>query len=186
MKACIVCLMLIAAPCFAAGNPRIGLVLSGGGARGLAHIGVLKALEKQHIHVDAIAGTSIGAIIGALYASGKSPEEIEKIALSMDWGAALEDLPPRDHLSFRRKQDSRANDVKTQVTLDNGVLHLPKGAVQGQNLQLMLQRQFRSVSDITDFDRLQIPFRAVASDLVTGEPVVFRSGSLATAKASRI
>ncbi|MCB1647691.1 MAG: patatin-like phospholipase family protein, partial [Pseudomonadales bacterium] len=164
-----------------AAEPRIGLVLSGGGARGLAHIGVLRALEEQGVRVHAIAGTSMGAIVGALYASGRSPDELEEIALSLNWAEAFADQPTRDKLSFRRKQDSRDYLVKTQATLKGGVVSLPKGVIQGQNLQLILQRQFFHVSDITDFDKLPIPFRAVASDLVTGEPVVFSGGSLATA-----
>ncbi|XOV87135.1 MAG: patatin-like phospholipase family protein [Pseudomonadota bacterium] len=160
---------------------RIGLVLSGGGARGLAHIGVIRALEEQNIKVHAIAGTSMGAIVGALYASGKTVDELEEIARTMDWSQAFSDLPPRDRLSFRRKQDTRGNVATAGLTLNGGIVSLPKGVVQGQNLQLMLQQQFVHVSDINDFDRLGIPFRAVASDLVTGEAVVFRRGSLATA-----
>ncbi len=160
---------------------RIGLVLSGGGARGLAHIGVIRALEEQNIKIHAIAGTSMGAIVGALYASGKTPDELEEIARTMDWSQAFSDLPPRDRLSFRRKQDTRSNVATAELTLNGGIVSLPKGVVQGQNLQIMLQQQFVHVSDINDFDRLKIPFRAVASDLVTGEAVVFRRGSLATA-----
>lgn len=178
-------LLMILLPVISAGAhaepQRVGLVLSGGGARGLAHIGVIRALEEQNIKIDAIAGTSMGAIVGALYASGRSPDEMEAIALSMDWSQALADLPPRDRMSFRRKQDSRENLLKAQATFDNAVISLPKGVVQGQNLQVILQDQFLHVSDITDFDALPIRFRAVAGDLVTGEAVVFESGSLATA-----
>jgi NTE family protein len=161
--------------------PRIGLVLSGGGARGLAHIGVIRALEERNIKIHAITGTSMGAIVGALYASGKTPDELEAIATGIDWSEAFSDEPSRDQLSYRRKQDARDYLSKTQATLDGGVINLPKGVIQGQNLQIMLQRLFVHVSQITDFDYLKIPFRAVASDLVTGEAVVFSSGSIATA-----
>lgn len=161
--------------------PRVGLVLSGGGARGLAHIGVIRALEERNIKIHAITGTSMGAIVGALYASGKTPDELEAIATSIDWSEAFSDESPRDQLSYRRKQDSRDYLSKTQATLDGGVINLPKGVIQGQNLQIMLQRLFVHVSQITDFDRLKIPFRAVASDLATGEAVVFSSGSISTA-----
>jgi len=161
--------------------PRIGLVLSGGGARGLAHIGVIRALEERNIKIHAITGTSMGAIVGALYASGKNPDEIEAIALGINWSDAFSDEPARDKLSYRRKKVSRDYLVKTQATLDGGIINLPKGVIQGQNLQLMLQRLFLHVSQVTNFDHLKIPFRAVASDLVTGDAVVFASGSLATA-----
>jgi NTE family protein len=162
-------------------SPRIGLVLSGGGARGLAHIGVIRALEERNIKIHAITGTSMGAIVGALYASGKTTDELEAIAMGIDWSEAFSDEPARDQLSYRRKQDSRDYLVKTQATLDGGVINLPKGVIQGQNLQIILQRLFVHVSQITHFDHLKIPFRAVASDLVTGEAVVFSSGSLSTA-----
>jgi|TARA_B100000315_G_scaffold259592_1_gene316225 NTE family protein len=162
-------------------RPKIGLVLGGGGARGLAHIGVIRALEERNIKIDAIAGASMGAIVGALYASGKTPDEMERITITLDWGRAFADEPPRESLSFRRKQDSRDYLVKAQATLKGGVLSLPKGVVQGQNLQQMLQNLYLHASDITDFDKLPIPYRAVAADLATGEAVVFKSGDLATA-----
>ena len=88
-----------------ADRPRIGLVLGGGGARGAAHIGVLQELERQRIPVDVVVGTSMGAIVGGLYASGQTPEELETLVKTLDWGAALRDTPSREHLSFRRKLD---------------------------------------------------------------------------------
>lgn len=156
----------------------VGLVLSGGGARGLAHIGAIKALEEQGIRVNAIAATSMGAVVGALYASGRTPAEMAYIATHLDWGEAFSDQPQREKLSFRRKQDSRKYLVKAHATFDGGQLKLPKGIVQGQNLQLILQRQFVHVSHITNFDELPIPFRLVAADIVTGDAVVISSGSL--------
>lgn len=171
----------IAADAAAESRPKIGLVLGGGGARGLAHIGVIRALEEQNIQIDAIAGTSMGAIIGALYASGRTPNEMERLTITLDWSRAFADQPARENLSFRRKQDSRDYLVKAQATLKDGVLSLPKGVVQGQNLQQILQELFIHASDITDFDKLPIPFRAVAADLATGKAVVLKSGDLATA-----
>ncbi|MCF5326996.1 hypothetical protein GIW15_23780, partial [Pseudomonas lurida] len=101
----LLCLLPVLADAVESPRPKIGLVLSGGAARGLAHIGVLKALEEQGIQVDAIAGTSMGAVIGGLYASGYKIDELEKLALSIDWQQALSDAPPREDVPFRRKQD---------------------------------------------------------------------------------
>ncbi|MDH5737790.1 MAG: patatin-like phospholipase family protein, partial [Gammaproteobacteria bacterium] len=157
---------------------KIGLVLSGGGARGLAHIGVLRALEEKQISISAIAGTSMGAVIGALYATGKSPDEIETLAAELNWGHALEDDTYRENLSFRKKQDSRDYLVKSQATIKDGVFSLPKGIVQGQNLEILLQRMFVHVREEARFDDFRIPFRAVAADLATGEAVILARGSL--------
>ena len=159
--------------------PKIGLVLSGGAARGLAHIGVLKALDEQGIHVDAIAGTSMGAVIGGLYAAGYTPRELEKLALGLDWKQALSDSPPRVDVPFRRKQDDRDFLVKQKLSFrDDGTLGLPLGAIQGQNLSMLLESLLVHTSDTRDFDQLAIPFRAVATDISTGEKVVFSKGHL--------
>jgi len=173
---CLCPLMLFAAE---APRPKVGLVLSGGAARGLAHVGVLKALEEQGIHIDAIAGTSMGAVIGGLYASGYKIDELEKLALSIDWQEALSDAPEREDIPFRRKQDDRDFLVKQQLSFrDDGSLGLPLGVIQGQNLALLLESLLAHSSDIRDFDKLPIPFRAVATDIVNGEKVVFRKGHL--------
>ena len=160
-------------------QPKIGLVLSGGAARGLAHVGVLKALEEQGIRVDAIAGTSMGAVIGGLYASGYKIDELEKLALDIDWQEALSDDPPREDIPFRRKQDDRDFLVRQKLSFrDDGSLGLPLGVIQGQNLSLLLESLLAHSSDIRDFDKLPIPFRAVATDIVNGDKVVFRKGHL--------
>ena len=160
-------------------QPKIGLVLSGGAARGLAHVGVLKALEEQGIHIDAIAGTSMGAVIGGLYASGYKIDELEKLALSIDWQEALSDSPAREDVPFRRKQDDRDFLVRQKLSFrDDGSLGLPLGVIQGQNLALLLESLLAHSSDVRDFDKLPIPFRAVATDIVSGEKVVFRKGHL--------
>lgn len=159
--------------------PKIGLVLSGGAARGLAHIGVLKALDEQGIHVDAIAGTSMGAVIGGLYAAGYTPKELEQLALGLDWKEALSDSPPRVDVPFRRKQDDRDFLVKQKLSFrDDGTLGLPLGAIQGQNLSMLLESLLVHTSDTRNFDQLAIPFRAVATDISTGEKVVFSKGHL--------
>ncbi|WP_166359799.1 patatin-like phospholipase family protein [Pseudomonas akapageensis] len=160
-------------------RPKVGLVLSGGAARGLAHIGVLKALEEQGVKIDAIAGTSMGAVVGGLYASGYKVDELERLALEADWQQALSDAPPRKDIPFRRKQDDRDFLVKQKLSFrDDGSLGLPLGVIQGQNLSLRLESLLAHTSDIRDFDKLPIPFRAVATDIASGEKVVFRRGHL--------
>ena len=162
-------------------RPRIGLVLSGGGARGAAHIGVLKVLEQMHVPVDAIAGTSMGAVVGSLYASGLSADEVEAVIASIDWQDAFHDRPARPALNFRRKRDDVEFLVHAPLGLRARELRLPRGLIQGQKLSQMLRAAMLPVAGIEDFDRLPIPFRALATDLSTGEPVVFRGGSLPTA-----
>ncbi|MDF3933298.1 patatin-like phospholipase family protein [Pseudomonas citronellolis] len=173
-------LLLLPLSALAAGNPpKIGLVLSGGAARGLAHIGVLKALDEQGIHIDAIAGTSMGAVIGGLYAAGYTPKELERIALDLDWQQALSDSPPRVDVPFRRKQDDRDFLIKQKLSFrDDGTLGLPLGAIQGQNLTMLLESLLVHTSGTRDFNKLAIPFRAVATDISSGEKVVFDHGHL--------
>jgi NTE family protein len=159
--------------------PKVGLVLSGGAARGLAHIGVLKALEEQGVRIDAIAGTSMGAVIGGLYASGYRIDELEQVALGMDWRQVFSDSPLREDVPFRRKQDDRDFLIKQRLSFrDDGSLGLPLGVIQGQNLALLLEKLLVRSSDTRDFDRLPIPFRAVATDIANDQKVVFKSGHL--------
>jgi NTE family protein len=172
---------LDAAPSAAAARPRIGLVLSGGGARGAAHIGVLKLLEQQRIPIDAIAGTSMGAVVGGLYASGLSAREIEGIMTSVDWQDAFRDRPPRADLNFRRKAEDQEFLVKFPLGLKGGDFRLPKGLIQGQKLQQLLRRLTLPVATIERFDDLPVRFRAVATDLETGDAVVLDRGDLAQA-----
>ncbi len=161
---------------------RVGLVLSGGAARGLAHIGVLKALEEQGVVIDAIAGTSMGAVVGGLYAAGYRVAELEQLATEVDWQQALSDAPSRENIPFRRKQDDRDFLVKQKLSFrDDGSLGLPMGVLQGQNLALLLEKLFARAGAIEDFDELPVPFRAVAADIATGETVVFSQGHLALA-----
>jgi NTE family protein len=159
--------------------PVIGLVLSGGGARGAAHIGVLKVLEELRIPVDIITGTSMGAIVGGMYAQGYSVEEIEKHLLETDWDVMFRDEPPRKARSFRRKQDDYNFLIKQEAGIKNGHLIIPKGLLQGQQLSLRLKSL--TLMAPTDFDALPIRFRAIAADIESGETVVMKDGSLATA-----
>jgi NTE family protein len=164
-------------------SPRIGLVLSGGGARGLAHVGVLKVLEQARVPIAAIAGTSMGAIIGGLYASGVSATELERELLALDWDALFASRVPRAALAQRRKEEDF--DVSPAIELglkpDSGELMLPLGGVSSRGLELLLRRYTLPVRRAADFDALPIPFRAVATDMETGAPVVFERGDLATA-----
>jgi NTE family protein len=160
---------------------RVGLVLAGGGARGLAHIGVIRYLEEHNIRVHAIAGTSMGSIIGGLYASGLDAAELERVARNIDWRYAFDDQTPREQLSFRRKQDDFDYLIAARLRFKQGRLKLPMGAIEGQHLNLLLHDLVNHVSRVEDFDALPIPFRAVASDIVTGEAVVLARGDLAMA-----
>jgi NTE family protein len=162
-------------------RPRIGLVLSGGGARGVAHIGVLKVLEEQHVPIDAIAGTSMGAVVGGLYASGLTAREIESIMTSLNWQEAFRDLPPREDLTLRRKQEDQNFLVKFPLGIRGGKVLLPKGLIQGQRLNQILRRLTLPVARITNFDELPTPFRALATDLETGDAVTLDSGDLTSA-----
>jgi NTE family protein len=170
-----------AAPPAAAQRPRIGLVLSGGGARGAAHVGVLKVLEQLHVPVDAIAGTSMGAVVGGLYASGLNAHDIEKIMTSINWQDAFRDRPAREDLTLRRKQEDETFLVKFPLGLRGGHIILPKGLIQGQRLTETLRRLTLPVAHITNFDELPTPFRAVATDLENGDTVVMNSGDLTSA-----
>jgi NTE family protein len=162
-------------------RPKIGLALSGGGARGGAHVGVLKALEELGIQVDYIAGTSMGAIIGGLYASGYSVADIEELLRSADWDRALTDRPERRDRTMRKKEVESDFLVPYRLGFNHGRLQAALGAIEGQHLDQLFQRILMPVSGVRDFDNLPIPFRAVATDLATGEEVVLEEGSLAEA-----
>jgi NTE family protein len=160
---------------------RVGLVLSGGGARGAAHVGVLKVLEDLRVPVDAIAGTSMGAVVGGLYASGLDARQIEKLMTSLNWRDAFRDRPAREDLDLRRKQEDEEFLVKFPLGLRDGRVVLPRGLIQGQRLTETLRRLTLPVARLSNFDDLPTPFRAVATDLETGEAVVMGSGDLTTA-----
>ncbi|MCD4690245.1 patatin-like phospholipase family protein [bacterium] len=159
----------------------MGLVLSGGGARGAAHAGALKVLEELRIPIDYIAGTSMGSVVGGLYACGLSPEEIEANLRAIDWDDVFDDSPPRRHLPFRRKSVDRVALFHPEFGLGRGGLKLPAGLVAGQKLGYLLKVMTLHSAGASSFDDLPIPFRAVATDLDTGEMAVLRNGDLAEA-----
>src|SRR3954462_2122331 len=162
-------------------RPRIGLVLSGGGARGAAHIGVLKVLDELHVPIDAIAGTSMGAVVGGLYATGFSADDIERIVGTLDWQDAFKDRPPRAELTFRRKQEDQNFLVKFPLGLRSGNFLLPKGLIQGQKLNQTLRKLTLPVARLSNFDDLPTTFRPVTTDLETGDAVVMDHGDLTSA-----
>lgn len=159
-------------------RPKIGLALSGGGARGSAHIGVLKALEELGVPVDYIAGTSMGAIIGGIYASGYSADELNQVLTDMDWNRALSDRPDRRDRTMRKKELESQFLIPYRIGFNGGRIQMPLGAIEGQHLDQVLNNILMSVIDIENFDDLAIPFRALATDLVSGEEVVLGSGNL--------
>ena len=162
-------------------DPKLVLVLSGGGARGFAHIGVIRVLEELHIAPDLIVGTSMGSIIGGLYAAGWSPDEMEEIVRTIDWGNIFTDRVDRKDRPFRRKQDDRPVLIQGRLYFEGIKPVIPSGVISGQRLELAL-RLIEALSPAeTDFNQLPIPYRAVAADIATGDSVVISSGSLATA-----
>ncbi|MEN9807324.1 MAG: hypothetical protein RL756_1844, partial [Pseudomonadota bacterium] len=165
----------------AGGAPRVGLVLSGGGARGLAHIGVIKYLEENNIHVHAIAGTSMGSVIGGMYASGMNAAQLEQVARTLDWRGAFDDNTSREQQDYRRKREDFDFLIGARLRFKEGKLGIPMGAIEGQRLNLLLHDLVKQVSGINDFDQLPIPYRAVASDIVTGDAVILERGDLAVA-----
>jgi NTE family protein len=159
-------------------RPKVGLVLSGGGARGLTHIGVLKVLDEMRIPVDYLAATSMGSIVGGLYASGIRPAEMEQIVTAVDWTTLFSDSPPRRELSFRDKQRDTLFPLPLEIGFRNGEIRGFQGAISGGNLELFLHKLTAKADGIGDFDRLPIPFRAVSTDMVTGKPYIFEQGPL--------
>lgn len=162
-------------------RPRIALALSGGGARGAAHVGVLKVLEDLRVPVDCIAGASMGAIVGGVYAAGMPIEGMERIVTGIDWRSVFDDSPPRAELSVRRKAEDYRGLADPEFGVGRDGLALPKGLVAGVTLESLLRQLTQPVLDVSDFSRLPIPFRAVATDIVNGESVVLERGNLSRA-----
>ncbi len=180
-------LLVLAGSTFASGQtapppparPKIGLALGGGGARGMAHIGVIRALEQLHIPIDYVAGTSMGSIIGGLYACGFTPDEMEKLIKAIKWSTLFEDAPERAQQSFRQKEDDFDHLIPLEFGVDLKGLKLPPGLVAGSKLGFVLQSATLPCSTVANFDDFRIPFRAVATDIQTGQPYVMSSGNLA-------
>jgi NTE family protein len=161
-------------------RPKIGLALEGGGALGLAHIGVLKWFEEHHIPVDYVAGTSMGGLVGGFYATGMTPAELKTLIEGMDWRKILSDRTLYEDLAFRRKEDQRAYPNSLIFGLRHG-LTLPAGLNAGHQIGLLIDRVTLPYDNVPSFDALPVPFRCVATDLVSRKPYVFKDGSLAAA-----
>jgi NTE family protein len=168
-------------PAAAPKTPRIGLALSGGGARGLAHVGVIKVLEELRVPVHCITGTSMGAIVGATYASGTPTAEMEKFVGTADWDDVFRDQPPRAEIASQRKVDDYKTLFKPEFGVTDKGLALPKGIIAGVSIEAFFRALTGRAVEVKDFSRLPIPYRAVASDIETGEAVVLDRGSLAHA-----
>ena len=168
-------------PSPALGRTRVGLVLSGGGARGLSHVGVLKVLEQLRIPIDVITGTSMGAIVGGLYASGMPADELERALRAVRWGEVFTSRVARQQLSQRRKEEDFEISPLLELGWRNGELQLPLSAVSSRGLESLLRRYTLPVREVQRFDQLPIPFRAVATDMESGAAVVLDSGDLALA-----
>jgi NTE family protein len=156
---------------------RIGVALEGGGALGLAHVGVLQWFEDHHIPIDYIAGTSMGGLVGGLYATGKTPKELQDIVEQQNWDIIIGGQTPYQDLSFRRKEDNRDYPTVIQFGLKKG-LSLPAGLNAGHQISLLIDRETLPYANLKSFDDLPIPYRCVATDLVSGKEVVFKDGSL--------
>ncbi|NNK10898.1 MAG: patatin [Flavobacteriaceae bacterium] len=156
--------------------PKVGLVLSGGGAKGLAHIGALKVIEESGVHIDYIGGTSMGAIIGALYASGYSANQLEILFRNSDLTDLIQDNLPRDAKTFYEKEDSER--YALTLPFNNFKLSFPQGLSSGQNIYNTLVKMLYHVKDIRDFNKLKIPFFCIATNVETGKEVMLNSGFL--------
>lgn len=160
-------------------RPKIGLVLSGGGAKGMAHIGVLKVLEELNIKPDYITGTSMGSIMGGLYAIGYTADELDSIINALDWNSMLSDKIPLSMVVPEEKHNYNRFLFEFDLTKKGPVL--PAGVVAGQGIAEEMNYLTWHTTEFDDFDDFPIPFRCIASDLISGEPYVFKSGSLSMA-----
>jgi NTE family protein len=162
-------------------RPRIGLALSGGGARGAAHVGVLKVLEELRVPVDCITGTSMGSIVGGGYAIGIAPTEMERIISTTNWKEIFTDRPPRNEIPMRRKDDDYKNLFAPEFGVRDHGLLAPKGVIAGISIESFLRDFTAAGTQNNDFQKLPIPFRAVAADIETGKPVILSHGSVPAA-----
>lgn len=160
-------------------NPKIGLSLAGGGAKGFAHIGVLKVLDSLGVKIDYISGTSMGAIVGGLYASGYKAKDIENIVLKTDFYGVISNEKTREETSFFNKSNDKY--IFSVPIIDNKINVLPKAISSGQKNIYLLKELFKNVSNITDFSKLPIPFMCMGTNLETGTLKIFESGDLVNA-----
>jgi NTE family protein len=186
LAACAAAVFLAAAPAADAWasesskRPRVALVLSGGGARGAAHVGVLKVFEEMRVPVDCIVGTSMGSVVAGAYATGASVSEMEQLLSSVGLADVLNDEPPRREKTVRRKEEDLLNFITPEIGVKDGTLEFQSGVVSGVGLEAFLRKAV-NIKGYVDFDRLPIPYRAVATNLATGDMVVLRSGEVAHA-----
>ncbi|HCG5294037.1 TPA: patatin-like phospholipase family protein [Vibrio parahaemolyticus] len=162
-------------------RPKVAVVLAGGGAKGAAHIGVLKALEEMHIPVDIITGTSMGAYVGGLYATGMSADEIESFIYSVDWNSGYRDRVDRSQRRVRDKEYEDRYQITTDLGLRFGEVRAPTGVVQGQNMLRVLRETTGNLGRFESFDELAIPYRSVATDILELDEVVIGNGYLVDA-----
>ncbi|EIU6790340.1 patatin-like phospholipase family protein [Vibrio parahaemolyticus] len=162
-------------------RPKVAVVLAGGGAKGSAHIGVLKALEEMHIPVDIITGTSMGAYVGGLYATGMSADEIESFIYSVDWNSGYRDRVDRSQRRVRDKEYEDRYQITTDLGLRFGEVRAPTGVVQGQNMLRVLRETTGNLGRFDSFDELAIPYRSVATDILELDEVVIGNGYLVDA-----
>ena len=162
-------------------RPRIALVLSGGGARGIAHVGVLKVLESLRVPVDCIAGTSMGGLVGAIYASGMPLQEMEREVRAVNWSDLFNDRPDRRDLPSRRRHDEDGAFARPEFGLRDQSIIGSGGMLHGQNMSALFDRMASRGREVRDFAKLPIPFQAMATDIGTGQSVVLDHGDLATA-----
>jgi NTE family protein len=160
-------------------RPKIGLTLSGGGAKGLAHIGILQAIDSAGLKIDYITGTSMGSIVGGLYAAGYSGDEVEKIARKLDWNLIFSTAPQLDAISIEEKSEYQKYAI--EIPFVNGNFKIGRGIIEGQELWLKLSELFEPVYNVTDFSKLSIPFKCIGTDLETGNAVVMDHGNIVTA-----
>ncbi len=163
-------------------NPRVGLVLSGGGAKGLAHIGVLKTLDSLGVRIDYVAGTSMGAVIGGLYASGYTGKQLDSIVTSTKFDLLISDEVPRKSKTFYERKN--AEKYALSLPFSNFKIHLPSSISRGQNVFNLLSKLTLDVTEIDDFSKLPIPFYCIATDMKTGQEVILDRGNLAQAIAA--
>src|SRR5258707_4993407 len=166
-----------------ASRQKVALVFEGGGALGFAHIGVIQWMEEHHIPVDYVAGTSMGGLVGGLYASGMSAQEISNFVGGINWTAVLSGQVPFPALSYRRKEDKLAFPNRLEFGLKHGI-SFPNGLNSGSAVGLLLDEKMLPYYDMKNFDDLPIPFRCVATDMTTGKEHIFKDGSLSQAMRS--
>lgn len=186
----IVAILLAVAPIFSArANPshdslerkKVAVVLSGGGAKGVAHIGALRVIERAGIPVDIVVGTSMGAIVGGLYSIGYTPAQLDSMVMSQDWGLLLSDRTPRYNQPYSLKEESD----RYQISYSFGDrFEVAGGVIRGTNLEMLFGDLTAGYHDRIDFNTLPIPFACVAADIVDGSEVVFDKGILPTAMSS--